>query len=130
MQWFALFLMLRPFYIVPLAVLTPNHKIIFLLLHNYNFAIVMNQNVNIWYVGYLLYEISGIQPLWKGLLTPKEVITLRLRAAGLMDKVSCHQAWQPGFDPKVLHGGKERTKRMTLQGVFCSPQARLYLLNK
>jgi len=32
---------------VPLVVVTPNHKVILLLLHNHNFAAVMNFNVNI-----------------------------------------------------------------------------------
>ena len=40
-------LMLRPFSTVPRVVVTPNHKIILLLLHNYNFATVINHNVNI-----------------------------------------------------------------------------------
>jgi hypothetical protein len=35
------------------VVLTPSHNIILLLLHNYNFATVMNYNVNISYAGYL-----------------------------------------------------------------------------
>jgi hypothetical protein len=39
-------LMLWSFHTVP-HVLTPNHKIIFLLLHNSHFATVMNHNVNI-----------------------------------------------------------------------------------
>ena len=38
---------------VPHVVLPPNHKIIFLLLHNYNFAIVMNPKVNK-YLGFLM----------------------------------------------------------------------------
>ena len=35
-------------------VVTPNHKIVLLLLHNYNFATVMNCNMSIWYEGYLI----------------------------------------------------------------------------
>lgn len=31
---------------VPLAVVIPNHKLIFLLLHHSNFATVMNYNIN------------------------------------------------------------------------------------
>lgn len=41
------FLTLRPFNTVPHVVMTPNHKIISLLLHSTNFATVMNCNVNI-----------------------------------------------------------------------------------
>lgn len=37
--------MMRPFNAVPHVVLNPNHKIIFLLLHNCNFSIVMHRNV-------------------------------------------------------------------------------------
>jgi hypothetical protein len=32
-----------------------NHKIILLPLHNYTFSTVMNFNINIWYVEYLIY---------------------------------------------------------------------------
>jgi hypothetical protein len=39
--------MLRPFNIVLHVVVTPNHKNISLLLHNGNFATVMNRNENI-----------------------------------------------------------------------------------
>ena len=46
-QWFSTFLMLRPFNAAPHVVVTPNHKIIALMLHNCNFATVMNHNVNI-----------------------------------------------------------------------------------
>jgi hypothetical protein len=38
-------------------VVTPNHKMISLLLHNCNFVTVMNHNVNIWYEGYLRCDI-------------------------------------------------------------------------
>lgn len=44
--WFSAFLMLWPFNTVPQVVLTPNHKVISLLLHNCNFATVVNRNVN------------------------------------------------------------------------------------
>ena len=43
-QWFSTFLMLRPFSIV---MVTPNHEIIQLWIHNCNFASPMNHNVNI-----------------------------------------------------------------------------------
>jgi hypothetical protein len=46
-QWFSISLMLRPFNTVLHVVVTLSHKIIVLLLHNSNFATVMNQNVNI-----------------------------------------------------------------------------------
>jgi hypothetical protein len=48
-QWFSTFLVLQLFNTVPHAVVTlPTHrKIILLLLHNCNFASVMNHNVNI-----------------------------------------------------------------------------------
>jgi hypothetical protein len=46
-QWFSAFLVLRPFNTVPCVVVTPNHKVTGVLFHNYNFATVMNHNVNI-----------------------------------------------------------------------------------
>ena len=46
-QWFSTFLMLQPFNMVPHVVVTPTHKIILLLLHNYSFATVVNCNLNI-----------------------------------------------------------------------------------
>ena len=51
-----MFLMLWLFNRAPHVVVTPNHKIISLLLHNCSFATVMNHNVNIWYAGYLIYD--------------------------------------------------------------------------
>lgn len=45
-QLFQSFIMLWPFNTVPYVVMTPNHKINFLLLDNY-FATVMNHGVNI-----------------------------------------------------------------------------------
>jgi hypothetical protein len=39
--------MLRPFNTVRHVVVTPNHEMISLLLHNSNFVTVMNHNVNI-----------------------------------------------------------------------------------
>lgn len=33
-----------------------NHEIILLLIYNCNFASVINHNVDIWYVGYLIYD--------------------------------------------------------------------------
>ena len=46
MQW--------PFTLVPHIVVTPNYKIISLLLHNCNFSTVMYHDVEIWYAGYLM----------------------------------------------------------------------------
>jgi hypothetical protein len=46
-QWLSTFLMLGPFNTVPHVVVTPKHKMISILLHNYNFATVINYNVNI-----------------------------------------------------------------------------------
>lgn len=42
------------FNIVPHVGVTPKHKIISLLLHD--FATVMTHNVNVWYRGYLIYD--------------------------------------------------------------------------
>ena len=50
LQWFSTFLMLWPFSTVPYAVVTPNHKIILLLPHNCNFAVIINCNANTWYM--------------------------------------------------------------------------------
>jgi hypothetical protein len=44
-QWFSTFLMLQPSCCGDLP--SPNHKLILLLCHNYNFASVMNHNANI-----------------------------------------------------------------------------------
>ena len=41
-QWFSTFLILRPFNTAPHVVVTPTHKIFLFLLHNCNFATVMN----------------------------------------------------------------------------------------
>jgi hypothetical protein len=41
-QWFSTFLTLTPFNAVPHVVVTPNHKVILLLLHNCIFATVMS----------------------------------------------------------------------------------------
>jgi hypothetical protein len=46
-QWFLTFLMLWPFNTIPHDVVTPNHKIILLLLHYCNFTIIMNLIINI-----------------------------------------------------------------------------------
>ena len=55
--------MLWSFNTVLHVVMTPNHKIILLLFHNYNFATVMICNVNIWYVGYLICDLKwGCNP--------------------------------------------------------------------
>jgi hypothetical protein len=53
-QWSSNFLL--PFNIIPHVVVTPNHKIILLLLHNYKFAILASINVSIWYTGYLICD--------------------------------------------------------------------------
>lgn len=44
------FLTVPPFNTAPHMVGTPNHKIILLILHNYNFVTVMTYNVDIWHV--------------------------------------------------------------------------------
>jgi len=44
-QWFSTFLMLQSFNIITHVVVTPNHEIISLLLHKYNFATAMNCDV-------------------------------------------------------------------------------------
>lgn len=49
-QWFSTFPMPHLFKTVPHVVVTSNHEIISLLLHNCNFTTLMNHNVNIWYV--------------------------------------------------------------------------------
>ena len=49
-------LMLPPFYTVPHIVVTFSHKIILLILHNCDFATVMNHIVNIKYSGYLICD--------------------------------------------------------------------------
>jgi hypothetical protein len=53
---FSALLMLQPFNTGPHVVLTPHHKIISLLLHNWNFATVLNHNVNIWYAENLICD--------------------------------------------------------------------------
>ena len=45
--WFSTFLMRRPFSTVSHVVLTPNRKIISLLLHNCNFGTIVNHNHNL-----------------------------------------------------------------------------------
>jgi hypothetical protein len=55
-QWFWTFLTLRAFNTVPHVVVTPSHKIMSLLLHNYSFATVINHYVNAWYAGYLIHD--------------------------------------------------------------------------
>lgn len=47
-------LMLWLFNTVPHVVVTLNHKIILLLLQNYNIATIMNCDAHIWYTGYLI----------------------------------------------------------------------------
>lgn len=46
-QWFSTPLMLVPFNTGPHVVVIPNHKVISLLLHNCNFATVMNQDIDL-----------------------------------------------------------------------------------
>lgn len=41
-------------YTVPGVLVTSNHGITFLLLQNWNFATVVNPNINVWYAGYLI----------------------------------------------------------------------------
>lgn len=53
---FAIFSMLGPFNAVPQAVVTANYKIISLLLHNCNSAIVMDHNANTRHGGYPLHN--------------------------------------------------------------------------
>lgn len=54
-EWFSTFLLLPPFNIVPPVAVTPNHKIISLLLHNYNLAVV-NCNLKISYAEFLICD--------------------------------------------------------------------------
>lgn len=62
-QGFSTFLMLQPSNTVSHVVVTTDYKFISLLLHNCNFASVMNHNVNIWYAGYLISDPqSGHSP--------------------------------------------------------------------
>ena len=57
-QWLSIFLMLRLLNKVPFVVVTTIHKMIpipiKLLFHNYNFLTVINNNVSLWHVGYLI----------------------------------------------------------------------------
>lgn len=81
--WFATFLILQSFNSVPHTVVNPNHEIILLLLHNCNFATILNHNVNIWYVEYLIcdfYEVNSIivGKLFDALLSSIESILLGL----------------------------------------------------
>jgi hypothetical protein len=64
--------MLRPFNTVPRVAVTPspNHTINWLLLHNCNFAAVMNHNVNIQYAGYVTWD-----PCERGIRPPKGLWT-------------------------------------------------------
>lgn len=55
-QWLSASLMLWPFNLIPHAVVTSDHKIILLLLHNCSVATVLNRNVNICYAEYLIYN--------------------------------------------------------------------------
>jgi hypothetical protein len=86
-QRFPTFLMLRPFDTVPHAVVTPNHKIISLKLHNCNFAAVMNQNVNICFLTVLgdrcervIWPSKGVSThrLWTTLLNDAALCPLEL----------------------------------------------------
>ena len=51
-----IFLMLQPFHTLPYVLVNPNQKMILLLHHNCNFVAVMNCNVNVSEVGYILYD--------------------------------------------------------------------------
>lgn len=68
-QWFSIFLVLPPCNTVPYAVVTRNHKIILLLLPNYDFATVVNHNVK-----YLICDPCErvVQPTPKGSATQVE----------------------------------------------------------
>ena len=52
--WVSTFLILQLLNTVSHVVVNPNHKIISLLLHNCNFAAIINNNVTISYAGYLI----------------------------------------------------------------------------
>lgn len=53
-EWFLSFLIPQLAYTVPDVLVTSNHEITFLLLQNWNFATVVNPNINVWYEGYLI----------------------------------------------------------------------------
>ena len=63
-QWFSTFLMLQPFSSILNLVVAPIIKLFLLLLQNCNFAIVIYHNVNICYIGCLIFNSyeSVIQP--------------------------------------------------------------------
>jgi hypothetical protein len=63
-QLFSALQMLRPFNIFCHVWWPLIQKIILLLLYNCSFATIMNHNVNIWYIGYLICDSP------KGVLTP------------------------------------------------------------
>lgn len=68
-QCISTFLMLPPFNTVPHIVVTANHNIISLLFQNINFAIIVNCNVDIWFV------------------TLQGAVTRRWRTLGLEEKM-------------------------------------------
>lgn len=57
-----------------------NIKLFSLMLHNYNYITVVNQ------CRYQIFRISDMQPLGKGLSTPRGVTTHRLRTAAIQEK--------------------------------------------
>ena len=77
-QWFSAFLIFWAFNTVSHIVVIPTTKLFLLVLHNCNFATVMNHNINVCGFFYVLK-----QHLWKGHLMPKCVTTHRLRTTSL-----------------------------------------------
>lgn len=61
-QWFSAFLIPRAFNTVPHVVATPSHTIILLILHNCNFAIAVDYNVNTWLWAIWYGTPKGSQP--------------------------------------------------------------------
>ena len=101
-----------PFNTVPHVVVTPNYKIILLLLHNCNFATVMNHYVNIWYVTPV--KESG-------------AATQRLR----MTELAARLGYQPEDQPGVTKNSDESCQSCgMLPGKSVSLRGVLSLLNK
>ena len=73
MQWFSMFLILRPFNSIPHVVITPNHKIVSLLLHIYKCYCHKSQ------CKYLKCNISDP--------TPKGITTYRVRITVLVPSI-------------------------------------------
>ena len=82
---------------VPHVVVTPTIKIFLLQPHNCNFAIVMNQNVNFWYAGYVICK-----PCDRTVQITKEVPTHRLKAIpfkwGTFSSLSLHHILNLNFE--------------------------------